>query len=450
MTHGRPAAIPHADGHWLWGSARDMARMPHRFPAELAWRHGGLARFRILHRRFVAVAHPDYAAHILVARHERYARSFQYRNQQVVVGKGLLSTDGDGWLKRRRQALPAFRTESLQRIVPAAAQATGALLARWEQERHRSRPVPVVAEMRRLAMAVIGRALLSTDLDEAESAQFGQAVVDALTLIRERNTSIVRLPLAFPSRHNRRLHETRAILDRYVERHLAERRAGLERPDILGALREARDPDTGEALGHQALLDETKTLFVAGFETTATALAWTLYLLARHPEAAARWHAEVDAVLNGAVPAWDDLDRLTWTTQVVNEALRLYPPVYNMARECLEDDLVDGRAIGRGDVALISIYGIHRGDEWWSEPLAFRPERFDASRDRPQQAFLPFGIGKHVCIGARFSMIEMKMVLAMIGQRYRLKLASDREVGETARITLAPAGEIHIELAPRA
>ncbi len=446
----RAAAIPHAAGHWLWGSARDMARLPHRFPAELGWAHGGLARFRVLHRRFIAVTHPEYAAHILVTHHDRYVRSFQYRNQQVVVGKGLISTDGDGWLKRRRQALPAFRTEHLRTIVPATSGATSALLDGWEQERRRGTPVPVVAGMRRLAMAVIGRALLSTDLEEGEAAQFGQAVADGLRLIRERNTAIVRMPLAIPTPHNRRLHETRDVLDRYVNRHLAERGDGGGRRDILDALLKARDPETGDGLSHQALLDETKTLFVAGFETTATALAWTLYLLARHPEAAARWHEEVDRVLGGAAPTWDDLDRLTWTTQIVNESLRLYPPVYNIARECLEDDVIDGRRVARGDVTLISIYGIHRDAASWADPLAFRPERFDAASDWPKQAWMPFGLGKHVCIGAAFSMIEMKVILAMIGQRYRLAPAQDGEIGEIARITLAPSQEIPITLVPRA
>jgi cytochrome P450 len=424
--------------------------MPHRFPAELGWKHGGLARFRVLHRAFLAVTHPDYAAHILITRHERYARSFHYRNQQVFVGKGLISTDGEGWLKRRRQVLPAFRPEQLRRIVPTTCTATAALLDRWEQERRRALPVPVVADMRRLTMAVIGRALLSADLEDAQAAQFGQAVADALWLIRERNTSVVRAPLAIPTRHNRRLHETRAILDRYVNRHLAQRRDSPDLPDILGRLCQAHDPDTGERLTHQELLDETKTLFVAGFETTATALAWTLYLLARHPTAAERWHEEIEHVLHGSPPTWEDLDKLTWTAQVINESLRLYPPVYNLARECIADDEVDGRAVPRGTVAVISIYGIHRGAAWWNDAHVFRPERFDASRDWPRHAFLPFGAGKHLCMGAGFSLVEIKLILAMIGQRYRLKLARDAEVGETARITLAPAGEVLVALKPRA
>jgi enediyne biosynthesis protein E7 len=432
-------------GHWLWGYAREMAAAPHRFPAELGWKFGGLAPYRVLHKSLVAVTHPDYAKHILVTHQERYQRSFQYRNHQLIVGKGLLSTDGDIWLKRRRQALPAFRPEVLRRIVPATCMATEELLKRWESSRD---PVPVVADMQRLSMSVIGRALLSTDLQEEDATRFGQAVRESLWLVRKRNTSVLNAPMMFPTRDNQRLRETRNILDTYLNSHVAARRGGEQQNDMLDALLQARDPDTKEPLPHQALLDETKTLFIAGFETTATALAWTLYLLARHRQAAERCHEEVMRTLNGRLPAWEDLEKLVWTSQVINEALRLYPPVYTMARECTAEDVIDGRAIRRGTIAVISIYGIHRAEQWWPEPFAFRPERFDECDSAPN-AFLPFGLGKHVCIGNNFAMIEMKLILAMIAQKFRLELVDDREVTERAQITLVPSREIPLRLIPR-
>lgn len=441
--------IPSARGHWLLGNTRDMANAPHRFPAELAWKNGGLAQFRALHRSFIVVAHPEYAEHILMRHHERYERSFQYRTQQTITGKGLLSTDGDGWLKRRRQALPAFRIENVKRIVPATCTATAALMDEWEQSSRRSEPVPAVAGMRKLAMSVIGRALLSTDLAESDSLRFSRAVADALRLIRERNTSPVNAPLRIPTRSNRRLHYTRKILDQYVNGHLEKRKYGERSEDILDALLQAQDPETGEGLSHQALLDETKTLFLAGFETTATAMAWTLYLLARSPAVADRWHDEVDRVCGGSLPTWQDLERLTWTNQIVTESLRLYPPVYNLGRQCVSEDVLAGQTIRRGALILISIYGIHRSDEWWPDAGRFLPERFDENRSWPKNAWLPFAAGKHVCIGAMFSLTEMKTILAIIGQRFRLELIEPQPVAEVARITLAPSREIPIRLVAR-
>jgi cytochrome P450 len=325
------------------------------------------------------------------------------------------------------------------------------VIQRWEAAAKTGDTVPVVAEMQRLSLSVIGRALLSTQVDAEDAARFGRAVRDSLRLARQRNTSWLKLPLWLPSRANRRLRETRRILDHYLAPRLEARASGAAPPsgDILDALLKARDPETSEPLPRQALLDETKTLFVAGFETTATALAWALYLLARHPEAAARWHAEVGQVLNGRPPAWEDLERLTWTGQVIRETLRLCPPVYSLGRQCVAEDELGGRTIRRGSLLLISVYGIHRAEEWWPDPHAFRPERFGPGETWPEHAFLPFATGKHLCIGASFAMTEMAVALALIGQRFRLALADDREVGESAQITLVPAREIPLRLAPR-
>jgi cytochrome P450 len=441
--------VHEAKGHWLWGSARELAAAPHRFPAELGWKYGGIAGFRVLHRRFLAVTDPDFAAHIFVEKHEQYRRSFHYENQQAVFGKGMISTDGDLWLKERRRALPAFRVDTIKRVVPATCAATTGLLDAWEAKRQSNSAVPIVEDMRRLAMSVITRALLSASPDERDAARFGEAVADALLLIRERNTSVFNPPLPVPTRRNRRLRETRQILDRYIEAHLTARKDGFTADDILEALVQSRDPDTGEGFSHEALIDETKTLFAAGFETTASTLAWTLCLLARHPQAARKWHEEVDRVVGNALPAWEHLEKLTWIDQVLLESMRIYPPVYTMARECLADDVWNGKEIPRGSVLLLSIYGMHRAQAYWPDAESFLPERFSPGKQWPKNAFMPFGLGKHTCIGASFAMTEMKVILAMIGQRFCLSAVDTREVRESARITLTPAGEIPIRLEQR-
>jgi cytochrome P450 len=196
------------------------------------------------------------------------------------------------------------------------------------------------------------------------------------------------------------------------------------------------------------LIDETKTLFLAGFETTATALTWTLYLLARHPETAAKLSAEVDAVVGGRRPTWDDLSRLSYSALVVHEAMRLYPPVYAIARRCVARNDLGGYAIAEGTPVLISIYGVHRAPVWGPDAGEFRPERF-ASGDWPKRAYMPFAAGQHLCIGNDFSMVEMAVTLARIAQRYRLSLADHAPVGENARITLVPDREIFVRLEPR-
>jgi cytochrome P450 len=443
--------MPAADGHWLLGSAREMRVHPHRFPAELALRHGGIARFRILHRGFIAVSHPDLIREVLVTRHERYERSFHYRNTELAAGRGLIATDGPHWRLRRRQVQPAFRPEHLRRIVPAVQTATAEMLARWEHNRLAGAAVPVVAEMQMLTLTVMCRALLSAAIAPEQARELGRMVRESLQLVRRKNTSLCPVPHWVPSPTHRALKRRRDQLDKFLAGHLEPRRlAGAEpRADIAQALLDARDPETGEALSWEALLDEGKTLFAAGFETTATALAWTLHLLSQHPAIAAAWHAELDRVLGERAPQWEDIARLELTGRIFSESMRLYPPVYNLGRVCREEDVLGGFRIRRGETLLLSVFGAHRTPEYWPQPEQFDPDRFAPGREPAKHAFLPFALGKHLCVGAEFARVEAVLVLAAIGRRYRLVPVVDGQVPASPQITLVPAQEIPLRLEPR-
>jgi len=440
--------MPVADGHWLLGSAREMRHGTHRFPAELALRHGGIARFRILHRGFVAVSHPDLIREVLVTRHERYGRSFHYKNTEQAVGRGLIATDGPYWKLRRRQVQPAFRPEHLRRIVPALQVAAEEMFIRWEEVRRTGGTIPLVEEMQTLTLTVMCRALLSIRVSPAEARAFGRLVRESLYLVRRKNTSLCPVPHWIPSPGNRALRSRRDRLDEFVGGHLRPRTAAgaVPQDDIAQALLDARDPETGEALPWQALLDETKTLFAAGFETTATALSWTLHRLSQQPEIAEALRSEADRVCGGRAPAWDDLPRLELAGRVFNEAMRLYPPVYNLGRVCCEDDVLGGCRIRRGETLLLSIYGAHRTPEFWPDPERFDPDRFTRGREPAKHAFLPFALGKHLCVGAGFAQTEAVLALAAITQRYRLVPVKGLDVPMSAQLTLVPAEEIPVRL----
>ncbi len=440
---------PVQGNHWLTGNARQMWNRPHLFPAELAWQNGGLARFRMLHKYLYAVTSAEYARQILVTNHDRYERSFQYKTGRIVIGDGLLSTDGPEWLKRRREMLPAFKAHTMRQLVEAAGAATEDAMRRWQTIDEETGSVPIVAEIQRLALIIIGKTLLSTEIDDGHAADFGHAVRETLYLVRQRNTSLIRLPMWLPSSANDRIHKTRQVLDEFLVPHIENRRMQPDKDvksDILDLLAHSRDKESGSKLDDQALLDETKTLFVSGFETTATALSWTLYLLSRHPEIAARWHRECAQVLKGRLPTSDDLELLTFTKQIIQEALRLYPPVYNMARECVTDDTLGSVRIRKGSVLLISIYGIHHAEAYWPQPEKFDPDRFAPERSLPANAYYPFALGKHVCIGAQFAMTEMITILGIIGSRLRICAADPQPVGIRAQITLAPDQEILLRM----
>jgi cytochrome P450 len=449
--------IPGISGHWFWGSRGDFAAAPHTFPAELGWRYGGLAQFRVVHKRLLAVTDPLLARHILVGRHENYVRSVQYRNFAQIAGRGLLTMDGEPWRLRRRQVQPAFHAARLLQVAATAGEACGRVLDEWLTPARAGEVVDAAAAMQRVVMEVITRLLFGDGIG-AEAAQAYAGYTRATrTLMRERNTALLALPVWWPTQNRRRSEAFRDRIDAFVSQRIACARQTISATDMprneamLAILESARDPETGLGLSRQEILAEAKILITAGFETTAIALSWTLYLLARHPECAAQWHDEVDRVLGGRTPAYEDIARLPYTAQVIQEAMRLYPPIYSVGREAVAEDELGGHVIPRGQTILISVYGIHRSPELWAAPEAFRPQRFAAEgEEATRHAYFPFALGKHTCIGNHFAMTEMAIVLAMIGQRYRLALPEGFTARISAQITLDSAGPIPLLLTPRA
>jgi len=442
--------VPAAHGHWLLGLARNLSEAPHMLPAQLGWRHGGLARFRVLHRPFLAVTDSAVAREMLHS--DLFVRSFHYKSYQALLGRSLIAAEGPHWARRRRMVLPAFRTGHLDRFTRVMRDCTLDMLDRWESERLAGRPIDAMEEGHRITLAVMGMALMSAPVDTQDADRFAEAIRKTLFLVRRRNTSMFRLPLWLPSPANTQLRRTRGELDGYVGTYISARlqETDNDRRDLLDDLRAARAADTGEPMTYSELLEETKGLFVTGYETTAVSLAWAMHALASSPEAMARWHEEVDRVLPRGthVPDRLRLEDFPYTSAIANETMRLYPAVYNVVRVSTTDTVVAGREIRKGDTALISIYGIHRNPEYWDDPETFRPERFlngGANRD----AFLPFASGGHLCIGSHFAMMEIVTVLALIARHYNIRRSDPAPPGVVARITLAPLRPLLLELEPR-
>jgi cytochrome P450 len=443
--------IPFVPGHWLFGHALLMQKEAHRLVADLCQERESIVRFRVMNRRFVATTNPAYVRHWLVTHHERYGRTFPMRNGSLVLDGGLLTSDGEHWLRRRRTLLPSFRSSQLAPIVEATHAATAVLLERWEALQRRGEPVSIAQEMRRLSLDVMSRMLFSEPMEPDTADGFGDRVTRGLQLIFRRNHHPWPLPFWLPAPDHVRLRGIKSQLDDYIQKRIVERRSSPpdEPKDLLDFMRLAQDPDSGTPLSPEELLAEVKTMFVAGFETTATALTWALYLLAGHPEEDAAWGAELEAVLANRPPVWEDIPRLPYLSSVVHETLRLYPPVYASTRQALVDDEMDGYHLPKGTLCQASIFGIHRSPAWWPDPEAFRPARFAPGCPWPKEAFLPFATGKHVCIGNNFSLLEMTVALATIGQRYRFEPVDDQPLGIRPQVTLAPDRELFLWLRPR-
>jgi cytochrome P450 len=305
--------------------------------------------------------------------------------------------------------------------------------------------------MSRLTLEIVAGAMFGTDLGEDEE-EFRNVVSEGMAYANHLTNHFITPPLFIPTPANRRGAKAIAKLDRIVSRIIDERRrSGEERTDLLAMLLAARDADTSEAMSDRQLRDEMVTFLVAGHETTAVALSWTWYLLAENPQAERRLHAEVDEVLGDRPPTVDDLKDLPYTRMVLEESMRLYPPVWATSREAYEDDEVGGLRVPARTTITLSQYVTHRHPAFWPDPERFDPERFtpERSAERPEYAYFPFGGGPRRCVGQQFSMLEGQLALAMISRRFRLRLVPGHRVEPDPILTLRPRYGIAMFLEPR-
>ena len=441
------ATVREERGHYVLGSARQLAQEPHRFIKDVALQHGGICAFRALHRRMVAVADPELVQELLVTKWQRFPRTRQSLNLGI-IGRGLLALSGDEWLERRRLAQTAFTKAVLGGLAQASAEATKSLCASWDEEQAHHGSVNLEPGMLRLSMAVIARMLLSTDITSTTADQIGQTLRRGLQLILKRNTAIWSAPMWLPTPGNRALLEVRRKLTEFISDNISQRHEDAsESTDLLSTLKSARDPRTGKTLTAEALLEETKTLFFAGYETASTSLTWALYLIARNPEVALEAQKELDGKLCGRTPGLDDLQTLPYIRAILQETMRVYPPVYALPRIAIADEELGGYSISRGTIVIASIAGVHGSPVWGQDRDKFRPERF-LSGNWPRRAFMPYGAGRHLCIGNDFANVEMAIVLAMLLQRYTLETPTVVEA--KARVTQVPDRPIKLYLTKRA
>ncbi len=412
--------------------------------------YGDVVCFRVPPWRSYMVFHPDHLKHVLQDNNHNYVKGLLIERSKALIGDGLFSSEGSFWRRQRRLAQPAFHRERIAAFADLMTETVEAMLVRWEPIAAARTPFDIAPEMSQLTLDVVGKALFSMDLS-GEAAEVGRALRVALEHMTHLAFTVFPLPARVPTPRNLRFRRALSALDDVVYDIIAARRqsdggAG----DLLAMLLQARDEETGEGMSDRQLRDEVMTFFLAGHETTAVALAWTWYLLARHPEVEERLRAEVSSVLAGRTPRMTDLGALTYTRMVVEEALRLYPPLWGFPRQTIGEDEIGGYRITANSMVSICPYVTHRHPEFWEDPERFDPERFTPERTatRPRYAYLPFSGGPRQCIGNEFALMEAQLAMAMTVQRYRLSLASDRPVEPEVRVTLRPRGGIMMRLAP--
>jgi cytochrome P450 len=424
---------------------RTLQRDPLTFFGDRAQEHGGTARFRIGPYPFVLVTQAELAHEVYVTHQGSFHKGVAMQRARALLGNGLLTSEEPLHMRQRRILQPAFEHHRLEEYAAAVANEA---LRRRDAWSHGS-TIEAAREMTWLTVAVITRTLFSVPLRRADIEAIGAAVDDALRAFDAAAVALGATLMRLPLPRTRRFLRARDHLDRLVTAIVAERRTTLgERPgerDALSLLLENVD------VTERQLRDEVLTLLLAGHETVAYALAWALYLVATHPEAERRLHAEIDEVLDGRAPGAGDLRRLPYTRCVIAEALRLYPPSWINSRRAVEDVELNGTSVKRGDNVAIVLYLLHRDRRHWPQPERFDPARFapDAERSRARTAYVPFGAGKRRCIGRDFALMEMALVLAAIAQVWRLRPLTPEAVRVHPQFTLRPRGGMPMRLERR-
>ena len=392
--------------------------------------------------------HPDHLHQVLVTDATSYRKQHTaFDRLSQVLGDGLLTTDGDTWKRQRRMVQPAFARSRLASYAESMALETEASAARFRS----GDVIDVGREMMDLTLRIVSRTLFSHD-----STSDRDDVAASMRTFQDTIATPDLVPQWLPSPLRRRIQRATDALDRIIYGVIEARRELVSRGetppvDLLQMLLDAVDEEgDGGRMTVREVRDQLVTLFLAGHETTAHALTWTFYLLAQNPEAERRLHAEVDSVLGDRPARFDDLSSLPWTQQVLEEAMRLYPPVYMIARRAARATSIGEWDVAAGDEVVVWVYLTHHDPRWYPDPEAFRPERFapDAVESRPRLAYLPFGAGPRACIGQRFAMIEAQIILATLARRFAFAAAASDPVGVRPRITLNPARPIAMR--PRA
>jgi cytochrome P450 len=443
----RPTAPPGPKGHWLTGHLPQFTRDRLGFLTDCARRYGDCVALRLGPKRILLLSHPDLIEEVLVTQNRRFKKHFALRRTRRTLGNGLLTSEGDFWRRQRRLAQPAFHRERLEAYAAVMVDLTERMLSSWADGQARD----AQADMMTLTLRIVAKTLFDADVT-GQADEAADAMETLLACFTARVGKLIPLPEFVPTPVNLRLRRAARRLDRIVFGFVAERRAsGEDRGDLLSLLLHAQDEDDGGRMTDGQLRDELMTLFMAGHETTANTLAWAWYLLAQHPVAEARLHAELDSVLGDRAPTPADLPRLTFTEHVVAETLRVYPTVWLLGREAIEPCTIGGHRVPKGTTLYMSQWVLHRDARFFAEPEAFRPERWEngLARRLPRYAYFPFGGGPRICIGQGFAQMEAVLLLATIARRYRLALAPGATVTPLPTMTLRPKDGVPVVLSRR-
>jgi enediyne biosynthesis protein E7 len=447
MNPPPPRIAPGPPGHFLLGNLREFRRDVLGLVVSSAAEYGDVVRCRLGPQVVHLINHPDAIAQVLQKRAANYdKRTRSSSSIKSVTGDSLLTCNGEFWKRQRRMDQPAFHHRQIAGFADQMTAAAARMLDRWQAG---PQTLDIASEMAHLTYSIVGQTLFSFDThSDAETVEQAMRVI--LPHVFNRLGNLINPPLWLPTPANRRFSRSLAAVDQVVYRIIHQHRLAQDRGepdhDLLAMLMRARDAETGAGLDDSQLRNETITFLLAGHETTANALTWIFYLISQHPAVEQQLLEEITNVLAGKTPTLADIPQLPYTKSVIQESMRLYPPIWIIERRVIQQDVICGYTLPAGSAVVISPYALHRHPTFWQDPEKFDPTRFHAG---VPEAYIPFGAGPRFCIGNEFAMLEAQLITVMVLQAFQLKLVPGHPVEPQPDITLRSKHGMKMTLHPR-
>ncbi|WP_051404889.1 cytochrome P450 [Bacillus cihuensis] len=425
-------------GKLLTGHIKDFQADPLAYFTHLSNEYGDVAKIKFgPFQNVYLISNPDLIKEVLVTKQKSFIKSKAMHSLEDVMGQGLFTSEKEFHMSQRRLIQPAFKRSHINSYGQDMIDITTDYLSTWKNGEERI----ITQDMMSITLGIICKTMFSMDLKQGYEL-LGKSVETVIKMAVKRMRPIVRMPLWVPTKNNRQYKKVIQELDQIIYGMIEKRREDpVGHNDMLSILMNAKDDENRLGMTNKQVRDELMTTFLAGHETTANALSWTLYLLSQNPEVEKKLFDEIDTVIGSRPPTPDDFKNLTYTQNIIWESLRVYPPSFIVEREVDEDVMIGGYQFKKGEMVMVCQYVMHRKPEYFDNPESFIPERFENNfiKTIPAYAYFPFGGGSRVCIGNHFALMEAVLVLACIAQRYRLKLAPDHhEIIPIPTITLRP------------
>ncbi len=447
MSQNKP--VPEPDGQWLVGNLLQFKRNPLVCMQNWQQQYGDIVSFKLGRQQAYLLSHPLLVEQALIEQADVFVKMYDTKRPKglaLVLGQGLLTSQGHVWQKQRRLMQPVFQRKNIAGMFDQMKLAGQQLVNQW-QTMPDSVELNIADEMMRLALEVLTRTMFSTSVME-QVGQIAPALDLCLRYASKTAMNPLIPPLWMPTSTNRQFKKSMSVLDAIIYDMIENRRNDMDGyDDLLSLLLTATDPETGDKMNTRQLRDEVITIFTAGHETTANLMTWTLYYLAANPKVMLKLKQELDTVLQGKTATFDQLEQLVYTRAVLSESMRTSPPAGILMRKVMRDTRLQGYALKGDSLAFFNIFNIHHHPQLWQQPDQFNPERFLNSKI-PKHHFFPFGMGSRFCIGSHFAQLETTLLLSMLGQNFKFTLISNKPPEIEMAVTLKPKGGLRLKVEP--